>query len=169
MSSVFSISAKCVLSSVQVSIPQLGSGQFPIFLWSYIFSPVTVMVPWQFLGLWHCLICGSVTCTLLKVSDTLAWLRARGLRARSEPAWSLWLTGRDKTPQAVHVSLGITLDNVFLFCVKWTLHQRINFTSVKWTWSAWKVLSVTERAVDFRTILERGLPRHSFYELFPSF
>ena len=38
----------------------LRPGQFPIFLWSCIFLPVTVILPCQFLGLWHCLICRSL-------------------------------------------------------------------------------------------------------------
>ena len=38
----------------------LGPGQFPIFLWSCIFSPVTVILPCQFLGLWHCLIAAQL-------------------------------------------------------------------------------------------------------------
>ena len=69
----------CCLSGMY----SLGPGQFPIFFVElHLFacdSDTPVSVSWLVT-----LPDLPLTCTLLKVSEILAWLRARGLRARSE-------------------------------------------------------------------------------------
>ena len=73
----------------------LGPGQFPIFLWSCIFSPVTVLLTCQFHGLWHCLICRSLA---------LFWKCPRYWRdwehVACVPDLSVEFVTRDKTAQA---------------------------------------------------------------------